>query len=337
MTAIGIESIAYALPRTELTNDQLKRENPGWDMDRLALRTGVFRRRIAAAGETALDLAFQACSALAADGRLRADEIDALIFCTETPDYPLPPNSALLHQRLGLGPQLMAFDITLACSGFVYGLGIARSLIQSGTASRVLLATADTYSRLIRPGDRALRTLFGDGGAVTVFGRGAAEGEIIDVTFGTSGAEHERFIVRAGGARQPHDCVKVGEVVHDDGKLRAAGHIDMDGLGVLSFFNTVVPKAIDALLARNGLSKDDIDWFVLHQASQIALEGAIRAIGIGRERFVIDIADVGNLVSASIPVALARSREAGRFQPGQRIVLCGFGVGLSWATALLKL
>lgn len=336
MANIGIEAVEYNLPSRIVTNLELQSENPSWEMGRLVSRTGVKQRHIAGPNETALDLALAACRVLDDRQLLKPHEIDAVIFCTETPDHPIPPNACILHGRLGLRTNVMAFDVTLACSGFVYGLGLARSLIASGAARRVLLTTADTYSHLIHPGDRSSRTLFGDGGAATIVGVDARGLELLDMTFATSGREHERFIVKAGGSRVPRSPETARVYSDRSGNLRTAEHIEMDGLGVLSFFNSAIPKAIDELLSRNELSRDEIDCFVLHQASQVALDGIRHAMRLSPERVILDIAEVGNLVSASIPVALARALSAGRLKRGSLIVLCGFGVGLSWATALIR-
>jgi 3-oxoacyl-[acyl-carrier-protein] synthase-3 len=336
MTDAFVEGIEYALPEKVVTNADLARENPAWDMARLLERTGVEARHIAVPGETALDLGHRACLSLRAKGLLAPDEIDALIFCTETPDYPIPPNACILHEKLQLPTRVMAFDITLACSGFVYALGLARSIIRSGAARRVLIVTADTYSRLIHPADRACRCLFGDGAAATLVGPGPRGIELLDVTYGTSGAQHERFIVRAGGARLSHSPQTALPVTDRSGNVRTAEHIEMDGLGVLSFFNSVIPPAVRDILQRNQLLQDDISCFVFHQASRVAIDGINRILKIPAERVVYDMASMGNLVSASIPVALKRAQDAGRLPPGEHVVLCGFGVGLSWATALVR-
>ncbi len=332
---VCIEAIAYALPAKVLTNDQLRAEHPEWDMDRLEPRTGVLARHIAAEGETALDLAERACDHLAATGKLARETIDAVIFCTETPDHPMPPNACLLHHRLGLRSDVPAFDITLACSGFVYGLQIADSLIKCGVARRVLLATADTYSRLIHPGDRATRCLFGDGGAVSLIGPSPDRRGILDIRCGTSGGKGDRFMVRAGGARLPRSAATAVETTDNSGNVRTAEHIAMNGISVLSFFNTMVPREVDVILRRNRLTADDVDLFIFHQASAAALDGLQRALGLPTNKMVRDMAMIGNLVSASIPVAMQRAIEAGRLRPGQTVVLCGFGVGLSWGTALV--
>jgi 3-oxoacyl-[acyl-carrier-protein] synthase-3 len=331
-----IEAIAHSLPATVLTNQQLHAEYPNWDFGRLEKRAGVLSRRIARDDETALDFAYRACQELEGRGELRAQEIDALIFCTQSPDHIMPPNACILHGKLGLKPEALAFDITLACSGFVYGLQLADSFLKSGAASRVLLATADTYTRFIHPGDRATRCLFGDGGAVTILTH-ADSGGIRDILCRTAGKQYEKFIIPAGGMRVPCSAATRTEAVDPSGNVRTAEHIKMDGLGVLSFFNNAVPCAVKDILRRNQLSLADVDVFVFHQASQIALDSLRSALGIPVEKMVYDLAEVGNLVAASIPVALHRALERGQARPGQLALLCGFGVGLSWGAALVEL
>ncbi len=342
-TNVSIEAIAYALPERVVTNEELARENPSWDMVRLLDRTGVAERRIAADDETALDLGYRACLALEQRGSLIRGDIDTVIFCTETPDHPIPPNSCILHERLNLSPHVMAFDITLACSGFVYSLGIARGLVQSGTSRRVLIVTADTYSRLIHPADRSSRCLFGDGAAATIVSgspdrqpkTGGDHLDVVDVSFGTSGAQYDRFIVRAGGSRLPRSADTAREVSDRSGNIRTAEHIEMDGLGVLSFFNTTIPKAVRELLGRNNLRVEDVGSFVFHQASKVAVDGIARSLGLERNQLVFDMRTLGNTVSASVPIALRRAQEAGTISSDRPIILCGFGVGLSWASALI--
>jgi 3-oxoacyl-[acyl-carrier-protein] synthase-3 len=334
---IGIESIACAFPERYLTNAELRADYPEWDFDRLETRTGVMKRYVASDNETALDFAVQACESLAAQGQLRPAEIDAVIFCTESPDYIIPPNSCLLHGQLGLRTDVLAFDITLACSGYIYGLQLAWSLIRSGTAKRVLLATADTYSRYIHAGDRATRCLFGDGGAVSIIGASDTGSNILDIRCGTSGKHYDKFIIPAGGMRVPVSAATACVSVDSSGNTRSAENIKMDGLGVLSFFNSTIPCSVKDTLARNDLSMDDVDLFVFHQASRIALDSLRHALKIPVEKMVDELAETGNLVSASIPVAFSRAMESGRAKPGQLVLLCGFGVGLSWGTALVEM
>jgi 3-oxoacyl-[acyl-carrier-protein] synthase-3 len=335
--AATIEAIACAFPARSLTNAELKAEHPDWDFERLETRTGVFSRHVAAGNETALDFAVRACEQLEAQGRLRADQIDALIFCTQSPDYIMPPNSCILHGKLQLRSEALAFDVTLACSGYIYGLQLADSLIRSGAAKRVLLATSDTYTRYIHPGDRATRCLFGDGGAVSIISASDDGRGIRDIRCATAGKHYEKFMIPAGGMRVPCSAESLRETVDHSGNVRTAEHIKMDGIGVLSFFNATVPASVKETLSRNHLTLDDVDLFVFHQASQVVLDSLQAILKIPAEKMVFDLAQVGNLVSASIPVALQRAFDRGQAKPGQLALLCGFGVGLSWGTALVDL
>ena len=330
--SIGISALDYFLAPSALSNEALNLQNPSWDMDKATLRSGVLSRPIAPDGVTALDLSQQAVKRL-----LQADPdflvgVDGLIFCTQTPDYVLPSNSNLLHGLLDLPPHVMAFDINHACSGYPYAISIAKSLVKGGMATRVLVVTADTYSRLIHPLDRSVRPLFGDAASVTIISHGDSL-TLDDQSFGTAGKLAPRFIVENGGMR--HSQKNVSEV-HLDSSLRvhSPDHIQMDGMGVLSFFNKVVPVSIKEILARNQLDIQDVAYFFLHQASQLALDSLRKSLGVPSEKVIIDMSDTGNLVSSSIPVVLKRAMNKGLLKKGDRIILSGFGVGLSWGTVL---
>lgn len=326
-----IDKISYALPHTVISNAVLREKYLDWDFKRLEERTGVIERHIAGDGETALDLAERAC------GDLDLEGIDGLIFCTETPDYPIPSNACLLHGRLGLAKNVPSLDINMGCSGYLYGLQSAHGMIATGTAKRILLATGDTYSRFINPGDRATRVLFGDGVAVSIISASPDETGIIDMLMGSDGKYYDRFMVPAGGARQPLSELTALETTDKSGNVRTPENITMDGFGVLSFFNATIPGEVKTLLQRNDLGMDDIDVFVFHQASRVALDSISRALKIPDHKMVNNMARVGNLVSASVPVSLSMALDDGQAKSGDLAVLCGFGVGLSWATALVRL
>ena len=225
----------------------------------------------------------------------------------------------------------------MGCSGFVYSLEVARSLIRCGTAKKIMLATADTYSQFINTGDRATRVLFGDGAAVSIICRSDDHKGILDVSLGSSGKYYDRFMVPAGGARIPLGEMSATETTDKSGNTRTAANITMDGFGVLSFFNTTIPKHVNALLRKNQLRIEDPNLFVFHQASRVALDSIARILKIPDHKVVRSMEKVGNLVSASVPVALKMALTEGQAKPGDLIVLCGFGVGLSWATALVRI
>lgn len=337
MNIVGIEGIAYSLGTGSLTNKELQSLKPDWPMDHLTERTGVYNRSIADKGETALDLAERAARSVINLGEGKLLDVDALIFCTQTPDYILPPNSILLHGRLEMPHCVMAFDISHACSGFTYGLGIARSLVISKVANRVLLINADTYTRLLHDDDRSTRGIFGDGAAATIVSASKPMITVLDDSYGTDGKHYAKFIVPTGGFRNPTaNAEKSSLETFSDNPRRSPIHINMDGMGVLSFFNNIVPKAIRDILKKNNLSLDDIDHFVFHQASALALEGLQRGLDVSPDRVVKKMKTTGNLVSASIPVALSKADSDGDFEKGDMIILAGFGVGLSWGITLAR-
>ncbi|MEP2944642.1 MAG: ketoacyl-ACP synthase III [Lentilitoribacter sp.] len=331
---IGISDIAYSLGSSIKTNVELEREYPHWNFEHLESRTGVKQRPISPDGETALDISLRACETLIDSGRLKAEEIDALIFCTETPDHVIPPNSCILHGKLGLKTSTIAFDITLACSGYPYTLLLAKSLISSGSARNVLVVNADTYSRLISPDDRSTRVLFGDGGAVSIITSENPRYLVTDVQLGTAGSYFKRFYVEAGGLRTPNAPTD-DQIKDKHGNIKDPEYISMDGLGILTFFNSVLPPEINKFLAKNNMSIQDVDLMIPHQSSAVSLEGLRRALKIEQDRFVIDIETTGNLVSASIPTAFSRALEQKRIKSGDKVLLCGFGVGLSWGLTLI--
>jgi 3-oxoacyl-[acyl-carrier-protein] synthase-3 len=336
MMRADIRAISYVLPEGVVTNEMLSAENPTWDMRRVLSRTGVASRHIARPEETAYDLACRACDGLLADHPDLRGRIDAILFCTQSEDYLLPANSTLLHGYLDLREEVFAIDYNLACSGFVYGLALAQSLFASGIAKDVLLVTADTYSKHIHPGDRAARTLFGDGAAATWISSSDRGRGILDVLCASSGKDHGMFIIPAGACRLPRSAETSRARTDLTGNIRSLETIHMDGSAVLSFVESRVPPQVTTILERNGMSMEEIDLVIFHQASKVTLDSLCRLLDVPREKAFTNLRDIGNTVSASIPIALKDATDQGRVRPGNRILLSGFGVGMSWATAILQ-
>jgi len=262
--------------------------------------------------------------------------VGALIMCTQSPDYIMPANACLLQERLNLPTSIAAFDFTHACSGYIYGLFIAKSLIESGAAQSILLVTADSYSRYMHPDDRATITLFGDGGAASVIhGTEGDHGKIGEFSIGTDGGSADIFMIKAGGARVPRSPETCNPISDSTGSVRSAEHIQMDGPAVLAFVRKRVPQAIEELLAKAGHGMEAVDLVVFHQASALSLEYLQRWLKLPPEKSFCNISHVGNLVSASIPVALREAEISGRLHPGMRVMLVGFGVGLSWGACMV--
>lgn len=327
-----IAAIATHLPDRVLSNDALAALYPTWPAAKILDKTGIRERRIAAEDETAGDLAFHAGERLFVNGGYAREDVDFLILCTQASDYILPTTACLLQDRLGLGRHVGALDVNLGCSGFVYGLALAAGLIAAGAARTVLLLTADTYSKVIHPGDKSVRTLFGDGAAATLV-VASDEGAIGPFVFGTDGSGSKDLIVEAGGFRTPRGADTGGEEEDAQGNVRSREHLFMHGANVMTFSLREVPRTFERLLALSGTARDDVDHVVLHQANKFMLDALQKKLGLPATKVPRRYEDIGNTVSSSIPFVLADLRKNGQMTLGTRIMLIGFGVGLSWAGA----
>lgn len=332
-----IRAIACALPEHELTNAALAHENPTWDMAQVEAKTGIHSRRVAAPGETAFDLSVRACESLVEQSGLDLGRIDAIVYCTQTPDYVMPCNAQLLHNHLGLDDGVLAFDYSLGCSGYVYGLAFVDAFVRGGLASEVLLVTADTLSRHIDPNDRTTRVLFGDGAAVThLSADDTGGGAVIATKLANQRQTLESCYVPAGRARRPAGDVNGPPPTGDGGNGRLASSLHLNGFAVMSFLNTTVPGHMRAFLAEQSLSLDDVDLCVFHQASSLALNSLAKALSLEPERLYLHMADVGNLTSSSIPFALRAALDDQSIRAGSRVLLSAYGVGASYGSALVE-
>lgn len=330
-----IAGIRMALPERTLSNEELAQEFSGWTAARIHEKTGIRERRIADRKTCASDLSTRAVRELFDEQLAEPNQIDFLLNCTQTPDYLLPPTACLLQERLGLPRDCGALDFNLGCSGFVYGLGLAKGLIETDQAKTVLLVTADTYSRLIHPQDRSTRTLFGDAAAATLIRTGDSDSLIGPFHYGTDGSGAENLIVRTGGMKKRH-IADAKAFTDDMGNCRTENDLFLDGREVFHFALDVVPGAVQSLLDQTGLKMDDIDLFVFHQANRFMLEHLRLELEIPSARFLIAMENVGNTVSASIPIALHKAMASDRLKEGDIVMLVGFGVGYSWAATLLQ-
>lgn len=332
-----LKDIAVYLPETVLGNDELAKLYPEWPADKILEKTGIRERHIAADDQTAGDMAYEAARHLFAQGHITAQDVDFIILCTQAPDYVLPTTACLLQDRLGISRQAGALDINLGCSGFVYGLSLAKGLIETGSARCVLLLTADTYSKYIHPMDKSVRTLFGDAAAATaVVATNDSEEAIGPFVFGTDGAGANNLIVETGMYRIPKTSDTSVELIDESGNVRSRDNLYMNGAEVMAFSLKEVPKAADALLQKAGITKEDIDLFILHQANKFMLEALRKKLKVPEEKLPITMDDCGNTVSSTIPITLFKLIREGRIINGQRLVLVGFGVGYSWAACLLN-
>jgi 3-oxoacyl-[acyl-carrier-protein] synthase-3 len=332
-----LSAIEYYFPKRCLTNQQLAAEFPEWSVEKIEEKTGIAERWIAAAGECASDLGTAAARKLFDSGACDPRDIDYILFCTQSPDHFLPTSACVMQQRLGIPTSAGALDFNLGCSGYVYGLGLAKGLVETGQATNVLLVAAETYSKFIHPKDKSVRTLFGDAGTATLVRGMAGNDEFIGpFVYGTDGCGAKNLIVPAGGMRQRVPAAGDEATLDSDGNLRSEANLYMNGPEIFSFTLRAVPKVVVELLARSGRRFNEIDLFVFHQANQYMLEHLRKKLKIAVERFFVGMRHCGNTVSCTIPIALKQATEAGRIQPGHLVMLVGFGVGYSWGATLVR-
>lgn len=332
-----IREIAYHLPNRVVTNQDLAADFPEWTPEKIESKTGILERRIAAPAECASDLGVAAAQKLFEKGLCRATDIDYILFCTQSPDHFLPTSACIMQHRLNVRTSAGALDFNLGCSGFVYGLGLSKALVETGQARSVLLITAETYSKFIHPKDKSVRTLFGDAGAATlVCGVEASDESIGPFVYGTDGGGAKNLIVRAGGLRCP-TAANNGEVAADsDGNLRTEANLYMNGPEIFAFTLRVVPLQVQELLARAEKQLSDIDLFIFHQANEYILEHLRKKLRIPSEKFFVAMREFGNTVSCTIPIALKQASEQGRIRSRDLVMLVGFGVGYSWGATLVR-
>lgn len=326
-----IKAISYYLPAKIVTNDDLVKEFPEWTVEKVANKVGVNQRHIVAENETASDMATQAAEKLFTEYGINRSTIDFVLLCTQSPDYFLPTSACLIQERLGLRTDIGALDFNLGCSGFVYGLSLAKGLITAHIAQNVLLLTAETYSKHIHPKDKGNRTIFGDASAATLISTDGFA-SIEDFSLGTDGRGAENLIIKKGGLRQPN--TKDDLIFDESGNPSSSDYLYMDGSEIFNFTSEAVPILVEQVLKRNQLKKDDIQLFVFHQANKYMMNYLRKLIDIDPERFYFCLENVGNTVSSTIPIALCEAQKQGKLKGN--ILLAGFGVGYSWGGVIIK-
>jgi len=330
-----IKSIEYYLPEKTVTNADLSVRFPDWSIEKIVQKTGISERRIAAADEFASDLAVKAAEKIFENSPVKRENIDFLLYCTQSPDYLLPTTACTLQQRLDLPLSIGALDYNLGCSGYVYGLALAKGLIDTGIAKNILLIMAETYSKYIHPQDKGNLTLFGDAASASIIAAGEDEGLDIDqFVFGTDGSGAQSLIVRNGG--MVNFAAEGQDIFNENGFVSNDDYLFMNGADIFNFTSRAVPALISDLLNKHQLKIDDIDHFVFHQANKYMLNTIRKKIGIPEEKFLLYMETCGNTVSSTIPIVLHEFIKQNKFKPGDKILLAGFGVGLSLAGTILN-
>ncbi len=329
MKFAALGPISVHFPSRVETNEDLQREFPDWGMSAIAEKTGIYQRYIAAPDECSSDLGVAAAERLFAENDIDRKSIDYLLLCTQTPDYPLPTTACLIQTRLGLRTDIGALDFNLGCSGFVYGLSLADGLIRSGVARRVLLITAETYSKFIHPSDRSLRTIFGDAAAATLI-EAAEEPSMSAFEFGTDGSGADTLLVTARGNRSADKAHR------PRGRKRWPSDLYMDGHSLMAFTIDAIPVVVQNILRRANLTQDQIDLFLLHQATLKMLQELRSALNVSDARLPIYLGDVGNTVSSTLPILIDKLRREKALTADMTTMMIGFGVGWSWAGCIWR-
>ncbi len=323
--AAVIKAIDYYLPENICTNDELAKIHPQWPMDKIVSKIGITSRRYASDDEFSIELGIKAAKQLLNHHDIDPDCIDFILFCTQTPKFLSPTNACVIQEALGLSQQVGALDINQGCSGYVYSLMLAESLVMQRRAINVLLITADTYTRYVDKNDHCLLPIFGEGASASLITYEEGEHGIQGFEYGTNGAEAEKIIAANTGIKG----LTSGQAYKPD--------LFMNGPAVFNFALEVVPKLVKKLLDNVQLKQENIDHFIFHQANAYMLEHIRERMNIPEERFIVNVREIGNTTSSSIPIALHGALKEKRIKKGDKVIFVAFGVGLSWAACLVQM
>jgi 3-oxoacyl-[acyl-carrier-protein] synthase III len=331
---IAIRGIACAVPGNQVDNSVFADCFGAEAVESFAKMTGVTSRYAALSEQTTSDLACVAASRLLDNISWFRDTLDGIIFVTQTPDYTLPATACVLHHRLGLDRNCLAFDVNLGCSGFVYGLFVAGSLCRKDQMTRILLCGGDTITKLVAEEDKSAAMLFGDSGFAVAL-EYCDSAKPWNYLFRTDGNGYKNIIVPAGNFRHPAGNREIREF--GEGILRGDHNLYMNGINVFNFTISEVPKAIKQLMAFAGKTPEDIDLLVLHQANLFILKNIAKMTKFSMSKVPVSMDRYGNTSVASIPLTLCDALSGKLDMGNQQLVLAGFGVGLSWGVISLEL
>lgn len=328
-----IKHISYYLPEKVLTNEELVQQFPEWSVDKVAVKVGVNSRHIAAKDETATDMAEKAARKLFEESGILSKDIDFVLLCTQSPDYYLPSSACILQDRLGIPTSCGAFDYNLGCSGCIYGMAVAKGLIVAGIAKNVLILTAETYNKYLHPLDKSNRSIFGDGAAACLV---STEGfaEIGEFSLGTDGSGAKHLIVKTGGARQKETTGL--SVTDDEGRTWYDDYLYMNGSAIFNFTLDTVPAMMKDVLLKNSIEKDDVDYYIFHQANKFMLNTIRKVCVLPKDKYYVNLETTGNTVSSTVMIGLRDCRDNGTIHKGMKVMCAGFGVGLSWGGVILN-
>ncbi|AWX59265.1 MULTISPECIES: beta-ketoacyl-ACP synthase III [Brevibacillus] len=323
--SVGILSTGSYTPERVLTNFDLEKMVETSD-EWIVSRTGIRERRISSPEQASSDLAYEAAKEALEKANISAEQLDMIIVATVTPDMSFPSTACLLQEKLG-ATRAAAMDLSAACTGFLYGITTATQFIQNGLYKKVLVVGVETLSKITNYKDRNTCVLFGDGAGAAVIGEVTEGYGFQSFELGADGSGGSLLCLPAGGSRTPASVESVEQGLH---------YLYMTGGEVFKFAVRVMNSATEAVLSKAGVSKDEIDLLVPHQANKRIIDSAVQRFGLSEDKVAINLDRYGNMSSASIPVALDEAVKAGRVKEGDNLILVGFGGGLTWGATLLK-
>ena len=327
-----IKYISYYLPDATLSNEDLVKNFPKWNAEKVAQKVGINVRHISDPDETAGDMAVKAAKILFEKDQVSPLNIDFILFCTQSPDFHLPSTACLIQDKLGVPCSAGALDFDLGCSGYEYGLAMAKGLILGDMAKNVLLLTAETYTKYIHPDDKGNRSIFGDAASASLIST-SGFAEIGNFVFGTDGRGATNLMVKSGGARQKE---KLGDIsIENSGYIKSSDYLYMNGPEIFNFTLDVVPSLVKNVLEKNCIQQEDIDEYIFHQANKFMLDTIRKVASLPKDKFYVNLFQTGNTVSSTVPIALKNYVDGGG--TAKRVMLAGFGVGYSWSGCVINL
>lgn len=329
----NLTHISYLLPENRVSNEDLAKLFPTTSAEEIYKKTGIKNRYVLSKDDISSDLAEQVLNRFFEINKIDKNEIDFLIFCSEGFDYIAGVSSAVLHNKLQLKSSAGVMDLPQGCSGYIYGLALAKSLIAGKIAKKVLFVTADMASHVLHPNDLELRSLFGDAGTVTLIAESDLD-QIGEFVFGTDGSGCEYLYVERSASRNPIDENWLLEN-KEAGGMRI-GRMRMNSLEIFRFSLREVPGLIKETLEKNNLKESDIDLFIFHQANGFMLERLRKKLGIPTDKFYVFIENTGNTVASTIPICIYEAQQAGKIKKGMKVLVAGFGIGLCWGATVIK-
>lgn len=333
---VGIRGLAAAVPKNTINNYEYTEHFPAADVKDVVDKIGIYERRFTDASTTSSDLSFAAAEKLLNDLDIDRSEIEMLIFVSQTPDYRMPATSVILQDRLGLNTNTLAFDLSLGCSAFLYGLSVIYAYMEKSGLKKALLLNGETRSKVYSPKDRMTAFIFGDAGVAALIERDEKYGDSY-FSLNSDGSREGLIKINGGGYRNPSSVETLKERVVDDyGNIRTDEHGYMNGADVFNFVIREIPKDIKRVLKFANKNKDELDYYLFHQANSYINNYLGKKMKFDKTKIPVTIHKFGNTSSVSIPLTIV-SELKDSLEEEKEVLLCGFGVGLSWASSILKL